>query len=587
MLMTIKKNNIIGSHALLECLIAEGIDTLFGYPGGAIMPVYDAMYDYQDNLTHILARHEQGAIHAAEAYARIDRKTAVCIATSGPGATNLLTGLYDALLDSTPLVAITGQVFDSLLGSDAFQESDIIGASAPLTKWNQQITDAEQISDVLRKAFYVANSGRPGPVLIDITKNAQVQLLESFEYRSYREYPDVHVRSYRPLPKIKSKLIAAAADLINDAKRPLILAGHGVHVAGAQEKLQAFAEKAGIPVTTTFHGLSSMPAGHPLYVGLPGMHGNYGPNFLSNESDVVIAIGMRFDDRVTGLLSEYLPNSKVIHIEIDKAEINKNIPASVAVHADAKQALEALIPLIDEKDHPEWLARFRECDRKEQEMVIDEVLTPNEDGTLKMPQVMRMVSDKTNGGAVVVTDVGQHQMIGMRYYEFKSKDAWISSGGSGTMGFGLPAAFGAAYAEKQKAAKSGEPARTVIAVVGDGGFQMTIQELGMCSQWEVPVKILLLDNNYLGMVRQWQQLFFDNRYSQVGLTNPDFVKISEGFGVPAERVSKTDDLNDAVDRFLAATTPYLLHVDVVKEENVFPMVAAGKSVAEVSLSAEE
>ena len=584
--MAISKQNILGSQALLECLIAEGNDTLFGYPGGAIMPVYDAMYDYQDRLTHILARHEQGAIHAAEAYARIQRKTAVCIATSGPGATNLLTGLYDALLDTTPLVAITGQVFDNLLGSDAFQESDIIGASAPLTKWNYQITDAEQIADVMRKAFYVANSGRPGPVLIDITKNAQVQMLDLFEYRSNLDYPEVYVRSYRPLPKVKSETIAAAADLVNEAKQPLILAGHGVHVAGAQETLQAFAEKTGIPVTTTFHGLSSMPAGHPLYVGLPGMHGNYGPNFLSNESDVVIAVGMRFDDRVTGKLSEYLPNSKVIHIEIDKAEINKNVPAAVAIHADARQALDALLPLVDQKEYPEWLARFRECDQKEQELVIDKLIEANEDGSLKMPQVMNMVSEKTNGGGVVVTDVGQHQMIGMRYYDFKTKDAWISSGGSGTMGFGLPAAFGAAYAEKQKAERTGEPARPVIVVVGDGGFQMTIQELGMCSQWEVPVKILLLDNNYLGMVRQWQQLFFDNRYSQVGLTNPDFVKISEGFGVPAERVSHADDLSDAVDRFLAAKTPYLLHVDVVKEENVFPMVAAGKSVAEVSLTEE-
>ncbi len=584
--MTVSKENIRGSHALLECLIAEGVDTLFGYPGGAIMPVYDAMYDYAGQLTHILARHEQGAIHAAEAYARIDRKTAVCIATSGPGATNLLTGVYDALLDSTPLVAITGQVLDSLLGSDAFQESDIIGASAPLTKWNYQISDANQIAEVMRKVFYIANSGRPGPVLIDITKNAQIQMLEKFSYESNKDNPNVNIRSYRPLPKVKSQDIAAAVELIDEAKQPLILAGHGVHIAGAQETLKAFAEKTGIPVSTTFHGLSSMPAGHPLYVGLPGMHGNYGPNFLSNESDVVIAIGMRFDDRVTGDLPRYLPNSKVIHIEIDQAEINKNVPATVAIHADAKQALEALSPLVSEKEHPEWLARFRECDQKEKEIVIDELVSANDDGTLKMPQVMRMVSDKTDGNAVVVTDVGQHQMIGMRYYDFKSKDAWISSGGSGTMGFGLPAAFGAAYAEKQRAEKTGNPARPVIAVVGDGGFQMTIQELGMCSQWEVPVKILLLDNNYLGMVRQWQQLFFDHRYSQVGLTNPDFVKISDGFGVPAERVSHVDQLNDAVDRFLSAETPYLLHVDVINEENVFPMVAAGKSVAEIALTAE-
>ncbi|MGH1542958.1 MAG: biosynthetic-type acetolactate synthase large subunit [Arenicella sp.] len=574
--MAIKNKTCLGSSAVLECLVAEGVDTIFGYPGGAIMPVYDALYDYADQLTHILARHEQGAIHAAEGYARINRAPAVCMATSGPGATNLLTGLYDALLDSTPLVAITGQVADHLLGSDAFQESDIIGASSPLTKWNYQITDARDIPAVMRKAFYVASTGKPGPVLIDITKNAQIQEFE-LNYESLKENPIVDVRSYRPRPKVKAESITAAAQLINSAKQPLILAGHGIHIAGAQAVFQEFVEKAGIPVATTFHGLSCLSAEHPLSIGLLGMHGNYGPNLLSNDADVVIAIGMRFDDRVTGDITRYLPNSKVIHIEIDKSEIDKNVPTTVAIHADAKQALEALLPQVEQRQYPHWLQQFTDCWDKEHDKVIKGCLAPNESGSIKMPQVIRMLSDKTDGQGVIVTDVGQHQMVAMRYYQFKTADAWISSGGSGTMGFGLPAAFGAKLADKE---------RQVYMVVGDGGFQMTIQELGMLSQWNVPVKILLLDNNYLGMVRQWQELFFDNRYSQVALTNPDFLKIAEGFGVPGEEVRNYDDLSAALDRTIEATGPYLLHVRVDKEENVFPMIATGKSVAEVALDAE-
>jgi acetolactate synthase-1/2/3 large subunit len=579
--MSITKKNITGSQALLECLVAEGVTTIYGYPGGAIMPVYDALYDYRDQLTHILTRHEQGAIHAAEGYGRVKRSPGVCMATSGPGATNLLTGLYDALLDSTPLVAITGQVFDHLLGSDAFQESDIIGASSPLTKWNYQITNADDIGEVMRKAFHIANSGRPGPVLIDITKNAQVQNTD-LEYKSIKDNPieKNEIRSYRPLPKVDMNAISEAVKLINTAKKPLILAGHGIHIAGAHEAFKEFVEKSGIPVGTTFHGLSCLPVEHPLNIGMLGMHGHYGPNKLSNDADVVIAIGMRFDDRVTGDLARYLPDAKIIHIEIDKAEINKNKQATVAIHADAKHALEALTPVISEKTYPEWLEEFADCDQQEKDKVIDDALTPDVSGAIKMPQVMKMLSDKTAGNDIIVTDVGQHQMAAMRYYEFKSKDSWISSGGSGTMGFGLPAAIGA------KMAEAIEGSRQVFTIVGDGGLQMTIQELGVMSQWNVPVKVILLDNNFLGMVRQWQQLFFDRRYSQVELTNPDFIKISEGFGVPAEMIDSYADLPAALDRAIAAEGPYFLHIKVLKEENVFPMVAAGKSVAEVQLTPE-
>lgn len=566
-----------GSQALIECIIAEGVEVIFGYPGGAIMPVYDALRDYQEQLTHILTRHEQGAIHAAEAYARIKRKTAVCIATSGPGATNLLTGLYDALLDSTPLIAITGQVFEHLLGSDAFQESDIIGASSPLTKWNYQLTDADEIGEIMRKAFYIANSGRPGPVLIDVTKSAQVDQTE-LVYESINDNPVAEIRSYRPFPRIKNDSIVTAAELINNAKRPLILAGHGIHIAGAHDVFKTFVEKSGVPVATTFHGLSCIPVDHKLNVGLLGMHGNYGPNFLSNEADLIIAIGMRFDDRVTGDLSRYLPDSKVIHIEIDKAEINKNVVADVAIHADAKYAIEALIPEIHARTYPDWLQRFAECDAKEQKLVIGGVLSEESSGKIKMPQVIKMLSDKTDGKDIIVTDVGQHQMSSMRYYNFKSPDAWVSSGGSGTMGFGLPAAFGAQLAD---------PNRQVFCIVGDGSLQMTIQELGVLSQWDIPVKVILLDNNYLGMVRQWQDMFFDNRYSQVELVNPDFVKISDGFGVPAECVENYAGLSAALDRTIQAKGPYFLHVKVTKEEDVFPMIAPGKSVAEVALTVED
>ncbi|HVS96231.1 MAG TPA: biosynthetic-type acetolactate synthase large subunit, partial [Puia sp.] len=498
---------LTGSQAVLEAFLAEGVDTIFGYPGGAIMPIYDALYDYRDRLNHILVRHEQGGIHAAQGYARTSGRTGVVFATSGPGATNLVTGLADAMIDSTPVVCITGQVFAHLLGTDAFQETDVINITTPVTKWNYQVTDATEIPSVLAKAFYIAGSGRPGPVLIDITKNAQLQ---KFNYEGYEKCQ--HIRSYRPKPIIRKEYVAEAARLIDEAERPFILFGQGVILGGAEREFQAFVEKSGIPAAWTILGLSALPTDHPLNVGMLGMHGNYGPNLLTNDCDVLIAVGMRFDDRVTGRLDKYAKQAKVIHLDIDPAEIDKNVKATVPVWGDCKETLPLLTELVTRKTHPEWLQRFKDAYRREEEAVIHDELNPVSE-TLTMGEVMRLLNELTGGNAVIVTDVGQHQMVACRYARFTRSRSNVTSGGLGTMGFGLPAAIGAKY---------GAPDRTVVAVIGDGGFQMTLQELGTLMQFGADVKILILNNRFLGMVRQWQQLFHDKRYSFVDITSPDF-----------------------------------------------------------------
>ncbi|SHN77449.1 biosynthetic-type acetolactate synthase large subunit [Chitinophaga sp. CF418] len=559
--------NITGSEAVIRSLIAEGVETIFGYPGGAIMPIYDALYDFQDKVHHILVRHEQGATHAAQGYARTSGKTGVVFATSGPGATNLVTGLADAYMDSTPMVCITGQVAAHLLGTDAFQETDVIGITMPITKWNIQVTRPEDIPGAIAKAFYIAGSGRPGPVLVDITRNAQVAKFD-FEYKKCD-----YIRSYHPVPELDTEAVKAAAALINSAKKPYIFCGHGVLLAGAEKELIALAEKAGIPIASTLLGLSAVPVDHPKYVGYLGMHGNYAPNIMTNECDVLIAVGMRFDDRITGDVSQFVKQAKVIHIEIDAAEINKIIKADVAVHADAKTALAALIELVEPKQHDEWIKGFREADKKEEEKVSRKELYPAEGG-LKMAEVVRLISERTEGKAVLVTDVGQHQMIASRYYRFKDPNTNITSGGMGTMGFALPAAMGA---------KVGTPEKEVVAVIGDGCFQMTLQELGTIYQSEIGVKIVILNNNFLGMVRQWQQLFFDKRYSSTEMINPDFVQIAKGFYVPGRKVTDRADIVAAVDEMISHKGAYLLEVVVEKEDNVFPMVPSGQPIANIRL----
>lgn len=564
---TATAQKISGSEALLRCLVEEKVEHIFGYPGGAIMPVYDALYHYADKLKHLLVRHEQGAIHAAQGYARVSGKTGVVFATSGPGATNLVTGLADALIDSTPVVCITGQVFAHLLGTDAFQETDVINTTLPVTKWNVQVTEAKHIAPAIAKAFYIAASGRPGPVLVDITKNAQNELIEEFAYE-----PCHSVRTYKPKPALQSDQIEAAAALINQAKRPYILAGQGILLAGASEELKAFSEKTGIPVANTLLGLGGFPSDHPNYVGYLGMHGNYGPNINTNECDVLIAVGMRFDDRVTGNVSKYARQAKIIHIDIDKAEINKIIKPTAEVHADAKEALVALIKRCHQNSFPEWIESFRVLNKLEFEKVVEkEIRNTN---SLKMAEVIYLLSQLTKGEAVVVTDVGQHQMVTSRYYQYKNPRTNITSGGAGTMGFALPAAMGA---------KVAAPTQQVIAVIGDGGYQMTIQELGTIMQYQIPVKILVLNNNFLGMVRQWQQLFHGKRYSFTEMQNPDFVKIAEAYAIPAEKVTEQKNLEAALQRMVNATTSYFLEVVVEKEDNVFPMVPAGAGVAEVIL----
>ncbi len=563
-----KKENISGSEALIYCLLAEGVGLIYGYPGGAIMPFYDELYKFQDKLQHVLTRHEQGATHAAQGFARVSGKVGVCVATSGPGATNLVTGIADAMIDSTPMVCITGQVPSHLLGSDAFQETDIIGISTPVTKWNYQITDVKEIPEIMAKAFYIARSGRPGPVLIDITKDAQFATAD-FEYK-----PCVSIRSYNPIPVVNPSEVDAAAAIILNAEKPLIVWGQGVILGKAEEEFKAFVEKANIPAAWTILGVSALPTSHPLNVGMVGMHGNYGPNVLTNECDVLIAIGMRFDDRVTGRLDGYAKQAKVVHLEIDPAEVNKNVAADVAVLGDVKQTLPMLTQKIASKPYTEWFGKFKAHDKIEFDTVINKDLNPTKEG-LSMAEVLKEINRASNSDAVVVSDVGQHQMIACRYATFNHSKSKITSGGLGTMGFALPAALGA---------KMGAPNREVVAIIGDGGFQMTIQELGTIFQTQAAVKVVVLNNDFLGMVRQWQQLFFDKRYASTEMVNPDFVKIAEGYFIDAKRVTKRDALGKAVDEMMASDKPYFLEVCVEKEDNVFPMIPSGASVSEIRLS---
>ena len=561
-------SKITGSEAIIKCLLEEGVDIIYGYPGGAIMPVYDELYKYQDKIYHVLTRHEQGATHSAQGFARISGRVGVAIATSGPGATNLVTGLADAQIDSTPMICITGQVSSHLLGSDAFQETDIIGISTPITKWNYQITKASEIPKIFAKAFYIAKSGRPGPVLIDITKDAQ---FEKFNF-SYRKVDGI--RSYNAVPKIDMNSIKLAANLINNAKKPLIVWGQGIILGNAEEELIEFVEKSGIPAAWTILGASAIPTAHPLNVGMLGMHGNYAPNILTNQCDVLIAIGMRFDDRVTGDVTRYAKQAKIIHFEIDPAELNKNIEADIAVLGDAKESLTEILKMINQNSHEKWHGEFKKLYELEYEKVIHQELNPSKKG-LTMGEVIKQINLETKGDAAIVSDVGQHQMIACRYSNFKKSKSNITSGGLGTMGFALPAAIGA---------KMACPDREVVAVIGDGGYQMTIQELGTVFQTKAAVKIVVLNNGFLGMVRQWQQLFFDKRYASTEMVNPDFVKIAEGYFIKARKVTERKDLADAVEEMIKSDEPYFLEVAVEKENNVFPMIPTGSSVSEIRLS---
>lgn len=557
-----------GAHAVMQSLVAENVQTIFGYPGGAIMPIYDALYDYENTVNHILVRHEQGAIHAAQGYARTSGKTGVVFATSGPGATNLITGLADALIDSTPLVCITGQVASHLLGTDAFQETDVVGISMPITKWNCQVTKAEDIPAAIAKAFYIAQSGRPGPVLIDITKDAQFGELD-FQYEKC-----VEIRSYRPKPKLNKAKLEEAAQLINAAKKPYLLIGQGIMLSNAEQELLAFVEKSGIPVASTLLGLGAFPTDHSNYVGYLGMHGDYAPNIKTNECDVLLAVGMRFDDRVTGDVSRYAKQAKVIHVDIDASELNKIIKADVAVHADAKEAFALLTDLIQKKQHHSWLQEFKDAKNVEVK-----TLQENEDQhfseEMKMDEVIKMLSEVTDGKAVVVTDVGQHQMMTARYYQYKASKSNITSGGLGTMGFGLPAAIGA---------KFGAPEKQVVAIIGDGGFQMTLQELGTIMQSKVDVKIIILNNRFLGMVRQWQQMFFEKRYSFTEMVSPDFVALAKAYSIEAKKIEAREKLKNSLVEMLHHKGSYLLEIMVEKEENVFPMMTTGASVSEIRLN---
>ncbi len=563
---------ISGSVAVLDALLNENVTTVFGYPGGAIMPIYDALYDYNDRLEHILVRHEQGAIHAAQGFARASGKTGVVFATSGPGATNLVTGLADAMIDSTPLVCVTGQVFAHLLGTDAFQETDVINITTPVTKWNYQVTDATEIPAVMAKAFYIAGSGRPGPVLIDITKNAQLQ---KFDYEGYKKCD--HIRSYRPKPIVRKEYVEEAAKLINEAKKPFVIFGQGVILAKAEKEFKAFIEKAGLPAAWTIMGMSAIPTDHPLGVGMLGMHGNYGPNLLTNECDVLIAIGMRFDDRVTGRLDKYAKQAKVIHLDIDPSEIDKNVKTTVPVWGDCKETLLLLTALVTPKEHTAWLQQFADCTAKEQATCINQEMNPT-DEVMSMGEVIKALNELTEGNAIIVTDVGQHQMVACRYAKMNQSKSNITSGGLGTMGFALPTAIGAKY---------GAPERTVVAIAGDGGIQMTIQELGTIMQFKPNVKIIILNNQFLGMVRQWQELFHEKRYSFVDITSPDFVAVAKGYYIDGQKVTERNKLKDALQTMLDHDGSYLLEIMVGKENNVFPMVPQGRGVSEIVLSKEE
>lgn len=562
---------ITGSEALIQSLINEGVDTIFGYPGGAIMPVFDCLYDYKDKINHILVRHEQGATHAAQGYARTSGKTGVALVTSGPGATNTVTGIADAMIDSTPLVVISGQVASSLLGSDAFQEADVVGITQPITKWAYQIRRAEDIPWAVARAFYIASNGRPGPVVLDIAKDAQFGKLDNYEYKKVN-----FIRSYQPKPLIRISEIEAAATIINEAKKPLALVGQGVILGNAEKELLTFLEKAGIPAASTVLGLSAIPSNHPLHVGMLGMHGNVGPNLKTNDCDVLIAIGMRFDDRVTGDLKTYAKQAKVIHFDIDKAEINKNVLVTARVLGDVKDSLPAVTELLTNNKHSDWLDEFKACYKREYDVVIENELYPKS-GQLKMGEVINKVSEATGNDAVLVTDVGQHQMMGVRYFKYSQSRSVVTSGGLGTMGFGLPAAIGAKY---------GTPDRTVCLFVGDGGMQMTIQELGTIMQYNVDVKIIILNNHFLGMVRQWQELFFKERYSETVMTNPDFVKIAEAYNIQAKKVERREDLDASIAEMLNHKGAYLLDVQVETKGMVYPMVPAGTCVTNILLGNE-
>tara|TARA_X000000950_G_scaffold65953_1_gene81192 strand:- start:1608 stop:3341 length:1734 start_codon:yes stop_codon:yes gene_type:complete len=562
-----KPLHISGAEAVVRCLLAEGADLIYGYPGGAIMPVYDELYKFQDQLHHVLTRHEQGATHAAQGFARTSGKVGVAIATSGPGATNLVTGIADAQIDSTPMVCVTGQVASHLLGSDAFQETDIIGISTPVTKWNYQITKASEIPEIIAKAFYIARSGRPGPVLIDITKDAQ---FDTFDF-TYEKCTGI--RSYAPYPKLSSTDLEQALELIDQAEKPFVVWGQGVILGNAEEEFKTFLETSGIPAAWTILGLSALSTDHPSNRGMVGMHGNYAPNLLTNECDLLIAIGMRFDDRVTGDLNTYAKQAKIIHLELDPAEINKNVTVDVTLHADCKISLQELNKRIKPKTYPDWIARFDALDKIEYDKVIKSDLLPKKEG-LTMGESVEMINKHSKNDAVIVTDVGQHQMVACRYAKFSQSKSNVTSGGLGTMGFALPAAIGA---------KMGAPHREVVAVIGDGGYQMTIQELGTIYQQQIAVKIVVLNNDFLGMVRQWQQLFFDKRYASTEMVNPDFVTIAQGFRIKAKRVEKREELDAAVKEMMASKEPYFLEVCVEKEDNVFPMIPSGASVSDIRL----